>query len=247
MNNTENAIEVRDLKISYKTIEAKSILKSLFSLKKTKTSYFQAVKGVSFDIHKGEIVGLVGKNGSGKSTLLRSLAGIFAPDSGSIELFGNSISLLAIGVGFQNNLTGKENIYLSGLLMGFTEEQINEKYQQIVDFAELGDFINKPVKTYSSGMHSKLAFAITSILETDIMLVDETLSVGDRKFKKKSKKKMVELIKDEDRTVVIVSHSNETLLELCTRGIWLNDGLIMADGPIEEVLDKYNKFMDGKK
>lgn len=239
-----NAIEVRDLHISYKTIKAQSIKKSLFSLKKSNADRFEAVRGVSFDVKKGEIIGLIGKNGSGKSTLLRSLAGVFSADSGAIDTKGNNVSLLSIGVGFQNELTGKDNIFLSGLLMGFSKEQILEKYDDIVRFSELGDFINAPVKTYSSGMHSKLAFSITAILETDIMLIDEVLSVGDRKFKKKSYAKMRELISHEDRTVIIVSHSSDTIKTLCTRVIWLNDGKIVADGETGETLKRYHEYMD---
>lgn len=211
-----NAIEVRDLHISYKTVKAQAIKRTFFSLKKSSTEKYEAVKGVSFDVKKGEIIGLIGKNGSGKSTLLRSIAGIFSPDSGSIETKGGNVSLLSIGVGFQNELTGKDNIFLSGLLMGFSKEQIEEKYDEIVRFSELGNFINAPVKTYSSGMHSKLAFSITAVLEAEIMLIDEVLSVGDRKFKKKSYAKMQELIFHEDRTVMIVSHSSETIKKLCT-------------------------------
>lgn len=239
-----NAIEVRDLHISYKTIKAKSIKKTLFSLKKSSTDKYEAVRGVSFNVEKGEIIGLVGKNGSGKSTLLRSIAGIFSPDSGVIDTKGNNVSLLSIGVGFQNELTGKDNIFLSGLLMGFSKQQIEEKYDEIVKFSELGNFINAPVKTYSSGMHSKLAFSITAVLEADIMLIDEVLSVGDRKFKKKSYAKMRELISHEDRTVIIVSHSSETIKKLCTRVIWLNDGKIVADGETGEILKQYNDYMD---
>ena len=142
-----NAIEVRDLHISYKTIKTQSIRKTLFSLKKTNADRFEAVRGVSFDVKKGEIIGLIGKNGSGKSTLLRSIAGIFSADSGVIDTKGNNVSLLSIGVGFQNELTGKDNIFLSGLLMGFSKEQIQEKYDEIVRFSELGSFIHAPVKT----------------------------------------------------------------------------------------------------
>lgn len=239
-----NAIQVRDLHISYKTIKAQSIRKSLFSLKKSSTDRYEAVRGVSFDVKKGEIIGLIGKNGSGKSTLLRSIAGIFSADSGVIDTMGNNVSLLSIGVGFQNELTGKDNIFLSGLLMGFSKEQIQEKYDEIVRFSELGNFINAPVKTYSSGMHSKLAFSITAILEADIMLIDEVLSVGDRKFKKKSYAKMRELISHEDRTVIIVSHSSDTIRKLCTRVIWLNDGKIVADGDTASTLKKYHEYMD---
>lgn len=192
---------------------------------------------------KGEILGIVGKNGSGKSTMLRAIAGIFSPDSGTIDLKGNSVSLLSIGVGFQPKLTGRENIVLSGMLLGFSEEQVREKMDEIIEFANLGDFIDMPVKTYSSGMHSKLAFSITAILEADIMLIDEVLSVGDAKFKKKSYNKMKELISNEDRTVLIVSHSSETLQELCTSVLWLHEGEMKMIGKPEEVLPAYDKFM----
>lgn len=205
---------------------------------------FEALKGVSFEVEKGKILGIVGKNGSGKSTLLRSIAGIFSPDTGSIDLHGNTISLLSIGVGFQPALTGYENIFLSGMLLGFSEEQVKEKLDDIIEFSELGDFIYSPVKTYSSGMYSKLAFSITAILETDIMLIDEVLSVGDIQFKAKSYAKMKELIDDENRTVVIVSHSTATLRELCDEILWLHEGNIKMQGDCDEVLDKYQEFME---
>jgi ABC-type polysaccharide/polyol phosphate transport system ATPase subunit len=194
-------------------------------------------------VPQGEIVGLIGKNGSGKSTTLKAIAGILSPDSGSIDLHGNSISLLSIGVGFKPLLTGRENIILSGMLLGFSEKQIAEKTQEIIEFSELGEFIDYPVKTYSSGMYSKLSFSITAILETNIILIDEVLSVGDEKFKKKSYKKMKELITNPERTVVIVSHSLKTLQELCTTVIWLHDGEIRKVGPTKEVLSAYVEFM----
>ena len=188
-------------------------------------------------------MGIVGKNGSGKSTLLRAIAGIFSADSGSIELESDSVSLLSIGVGFQKKLSGRENIILSGMLLGFSEQQVRDKMDEIIAFANLGKFIDMPVKTYSSGMYSKLAFSITAVLETDIMLIDEVLSVGDAKFKKKSYKKMQELIMDENRTVVIVSHSTETLEKLCTSLLWLHEGEIKMQGDTKTVLDAYNEFM----
>ena len=141
---------------------------------------------------------------------LNALAGIFSPDSGTIDLKGHSISLLSIGVGFQREMTGRENIILSGMLLGFSEEEVRSKEAEIIEFAEIGDFIDMPVRTYSSGMYSKLAFSITAILETDIMLIDEVLSVGDQKFKKKSYNKMKSLISNRDRTVIIVSHNIDT-------------------------------------
>ena len=239
----ENAIKVEDLNISYKCLNAYSIKKNLFKLKKTKTEVHEAVKNVSFQVREGEILGIVGKNGSGKSTMLRAIAGIFSPDSGTIDLFGHTVSLLSIGVGFQKSLSGKENIMLSGMLLGFTEEEVRRQMPEIIEFAGLGKFINMPVKTYSSGMYSKLAFSITAILKTDIMLIDEVLSVGDAKFKKKSYRKMKELISEKDRTVVIVSHNNDTLRSLCDRILWLHDGEVKMLGTAEEVLPVYEEFM----
>lgn len=236
------AITVKDLHITYRGLKKTSIRSSWKKLG-SKVELFKALKGVSFEVEEGKILGIIGKNGSGKSTMLRAIAGIFSPDKGKIDLHGNSISLLSIGVGFNKKLTGKENIYLSGMLLGFSEEQIAAKEKEIIEFADIGDFINKPVKTYSSGMHSKLAFAITAILETDIMLIDEVLSVGDARFKEKSYNKMKELISDEHRTVIIVSHSLGTIQELCNEVLWLNDGEIMMYGEPEKVLPKYKEFM----
>ena len=240
----KHAIEVTDLVISYQNLKKTSIKKNLLHFNRQKADRFVAVKGISFYVREGEILGIIGKNGSGKSTTLNALAGIFSPDSGSIDLNGHSISLLSIGVGFQREMTGRENIILSGMLLGFSEEQVKEKEAEIVEFAELGDFIDMPVRTYSSGMYSKLAFSITAILETDIMLIDEVLSVGDQKFKKKSYAKMKSLISNKDRTVIIVSHSLETLEELCDTVMWMHDGLIRRIGEPKPVLEEYVDFME---
>ena len=240
----KHAIEVKDLVISYQNLKKTSIKKTLLHLKRQKPDRFVAVKGISFYVREGEILGIIGKNGSGKSTTLNALAGIFSPDSGSIDLNGHSISLLSSGVGFIREMTGRENITLSGMLLGFTEEQVKAKEQEIIDFAEIGEFIDMPVRTYSSGMYSKLAFSITAILETDIMLIDEVLSVGDQKFKKKSYEKMKSLISNKDRTVVIVSHSIETLKQLCDTVMWMHEGQIKRIGDPDEVLDEYVAFME---
>jgi ABC-type polysaccharide/polyol phosphate transport system ATPase subunit len=240
----KNAITIKNLHISYKGLKKTSIRSTFFNRKKkNRFEVFQALKGVSINIEEGKILGIIGKNGSGKSTMLRAIAGIFSPDKGKVNLHGNTISLLSIGVGFNKKLSGYENIYLSGLLLGFTEEEIKEKEKEIIDFADIGDFIYKPVKTYSSGMYSKLAFAITAILETDIMLIDEVLSVGDVQFRKKSYNKMKELIFAEHRTVIIVSHSTNTLKELCDEVLWLHDGKIKMMGKPKEVLQQYEEFM----
>ena len=205
--------------------------------------HFEALHGVSFTIGQGEIVGLVGRNGSGKSTLLRVLAGIFEPDKGFVDLHGHTVSLLALGVGFQTQLSGRENIYLSGLLLGFTKQDIDAQIDEIIAFSELEKFIEKPVRTYSSGMQSKLGFAITAILKTDIILVDEVLSVGDSHFKKKSFAKMQELISEKTRTVVIVSHNASTIRNTCEKVVWLHDGDIKMIGDTATVVDLYEEFM----
>lgn len=240
--NKEIAVTVKDLHITYRGLKKTSIRASWKHFG-DKVELYHALKGVSFEIEEGKILGIIGKNGSGKSTMLRAIAGIFSPDKGTIDLHGRSISLLSIGVGFNKKLTGRENIYLSGMLLGFSEEEIAKKEKEIIDFADIGDFIKKPVKTYSSGMYSKLAFAITAILETDIMLIDEVLSVGDVKFKEKSYNKMKELISDDTRTVIIVSHSLGTIKELCDEVLWLNDGVVKMIGKPEDVIPKYEEFM----
>ena len=239
----EYAIEVENLCIQYKGLKSYSIKQNLFSGRRGKTEVVEAVKNVSFKVEKGEILGIIGKNGSGKSTMLRAIAGIFSPNSGTIDLHGHSVALLAIGVGFQKELSGRENILLSGMLLGFTEEQVREKMDAIIEFSELGARIDTPVRTYSSGMYSKLAFSITAILESDIILIDEVLSVGDVRFKKKSYRKMQELISDKDRTVVIVSHDLKAVANLCTKLLWIHDGEFVQYGDTKEVLAEYEKFM----
>ncbi len=241
---SETAIEIRDVHIHYKLMKNFSIQRNLLKRDAEKAEVFEAVRGVSFDVSKGEILGIIGKNGSGKSTLLRAIAGVFSPNRGTIDLKGHSVSLLSLGVGFKDTLTGRDNIFLSGMLLGFHKDQIREKEEAIIEFSELGNFIDMPVKTYSSGMYSKLAFAITSSLETDIMLVDEVLSVGDEHFKKKSMARMEELIGDKNRTVLIVSHTIETLQKLCDRILWMNDGLVTEIGGTEQVLKRYRQHMN---
>lgn len=242
----ENAIEVRNLTITYKGLKAYSIKQSFFKLKKTEMQEYTAVDNVSFDVKKGEILGILGKNGCGKSTMLRAIGGVFKPNSGTIDLKGHTVSLLAIGVGFQKEVTGRENILLSGMLLGFSEEEIRAKMPEIISFSELGAFIDKPVKTYSSGMHSKLAFSIAVNLQTDILLIDEVLSVGDQRFKQKSHEKMRELINEKDRTVVIVSHNIKSLRNLCDRVMWMHKGQIRRIGRPEIICPAYRRFMKVK-
>lgn len=238
----EPAIEVKDVHVRYRSMKSFSLRKSLGQIRQRRDSY-EALRGVSFTVPKGKIIGIIGKNGSGKSTLLKTIAGVFSPDEGTIETFGNRLSLLAIGIGFQTTLSGYENIFLSGLLLGFTEKEIRARLPEIIEFSELGDFIYKPVQTYSSGMHSKLAFSITAFLDTEIILIDEVLSVGDMSFREKSYAKMKEIISHKDKTVMIVSHSNASILELCDDVLWIHDGLVKEYGPAAEVVENYEGFM----
>lgn len=239
---SEQAIKVDNIHLSYYTRKGVSI-RNIFNKNNVNQNEFQALKGISFSLEKGKILGIVGKNGSGKSTLLRAIGGIFSVDKGSIELFGNKVSLLSIGVGFNYLLTGRENVILSGMLTGFSMEEIQKKMDRIIEFAEIGDFIDKPVNTYSSGMYSKLAFSLATELDTDILLIDEVLSVGDEQFARKSYFRMKELIEDQNHTVVIVSHNLNTLEELCDEILWIHEGEVRMLGTPSDVLTQYKQFM----
>lgn len=236
------ALEVNHVSVTYRSVKNAS-LKFLFNRNRDSKDV-HALTDISFDVEKGEVIGIVGQNGSGKSTLLKTIGGIFNPDSGSIDLKGNTCALLAIGIGFIPNLTGRENIYLSGMLLGFTKNEIKEKEAEIIEFSELGEFIDYPVRAYSSGMYSKLAFSITVMLRTDILLIDEILSVGDEHFKKKSSEMIRSLILDDSRTVIIVSHMLEQLMETCTRVIWIDHGQIVRTGDPGSVIDAYRESQD---
>ena len=237
------ALEVHNLCIDYIPYKKISIQKNFLKQEKPKIDIVHAVKNLSFSLEKGEILGIVGRNGSGKSTLLRAISGIFVPDQGYVDLKGNSVSLLSIGVGFSPEISGRENIFLSGMLLGFSEREIKEKLNDIITFSELGKFIDYPVRTYSSGMYSKLAFSITVSLKTDIVLIDEVLSVGDVRFKNKSYSKMQELINDQNRTVIIVSHSLSSLKSLCSKILWIDNGELKLFGDTKSVLKSYKKYM----
>lgn len=232
-------ITARDVRIVYKTLKSVTIRNSLFSFRPGRMDTYEAIHPMSFETHEGDIVGVIGKNGSGKSTLLRAVSGIFSPDSGEIETYGNTVSLMALGVGFRPDLSGRENIFLSGLLLGFRENQIRAKLDEIIAFSELGEFIDMPVRTYSSGMFSKLAFSISAVMEPDILLIDEVLSVGDAKFKKKSYAKIKTLLTERVKTAMIVSHNMDTVRTLCNRVLWISDGRLLADGTAGEVIAAY--------
>ncbi len=234
------ALEVNNVVVDYYSIKRRQ-LKEIFKLNKKEK--FRALDNISFKVNKGEVLGIIGQNGSGKSTLLKTIANIFEPDSGSINSFGNKVGLLSLGAGFDNNLSGYENIFLSGMLLGYNKKYIKSIINEIIEFSELKEFIYKPVGTYSSGMYSKLSFAIAAFLEKDIILIDEVLSVGDIHFKEKSSNKIKELISDKEKTVIIVSHSISTVKDLCDRIMWLDEGKIMEQGEPKQILKEYKEFM----
>lgn len=200
---------------------------------------FWALKGVSFDVKQGEKVGIIGKNGAGKSTLLKIISRITEPTDGKIEFYGKISSMLEVGTGFNNELTGRENIYLNGAILGMTKAEIDEKFDDILEFSEVGKFIDTPVKRYSSGMFVRLAFAVASHLEPDILLVDEVLAVGDTRFQKKCIKKM-KSIADSGKTILFVSHQMNTIRQLCDRVIVLKEGQVIYDGDVEGGIRIYN-------
>ena len=203
----------------------------------------EAVKDVSFSIPHGTVLGIVGANGAGKSTLVRTIAGILPPTAGRIDVYGRVSTLLALGVGFNKNLSGRDNVRLGGLAAGLRPEQLAEKYDDIVKFAELGDFMDMPMRTYSSGMYGRLAFSVAVNMDPDILIIDEALSVGDARFRRKCANKMRELC-GQARTIVLVTHALGTVRDLCDQALWMNDGeLRMWDEP-EAVIDAYTEFLE---
>ena len=237
----DHSIVVEHVYLTYRLLNSVSIKQRFMYTRgkqKPRIESFLALKDVSFTVNKGDTVGIIGSNGAGKSTLLKTLAGVFQPDSGKIEIFSDSVSLLTLGAGFEPDLSGIENIYLNGVLLGFKRKQIDEKIQEIIDFAGIGDFIYKPLRTYSSGMRARLAFAISSNIEPEILLLDEVLGVGDEEFREKSQNKIRDLIKSQ-RTVVLVSHSMTTIRELCDQVLWLEHGEVMGYGDTNELVEKY--------
>jgi len=207
---------------------------------------FWALKDVSFEIQRGDIVGVMGLNGSGKSTLLKLLSRITAPTKGEAFLKGRLASLLEVGTGFNYDLTGKENVYLNGSILGLKQREIDERYHKIVEFAEIPDFMDTPVKRYSSGMRVRLAFAVAAHLEPDLLILDEVLAVGDAKFQEKCLNR-IEEIKNSGVTVLFVSHSADQVLKLCTKGILMKDGKVVAFGTVKETTDKYLNSMNLQK
>lgn len=213
--------------------------------KKKKNEYFWALKNVTFSVNKGDVVGLIGSNGAGKSTLLKVVSGVMKPTSGKVEVDGVISPMIELGAGFDQNLTARENIYLNGAILGYSKKFLDSKFDEIVEFSELKDFLDVPVKNFSSGMTAKLAFSIATIVEPEILIVDEILSVGDLRFQEKSKNKMMEMIKG-GTTVLYVSHSLESIKELCNKVIWLDHGQVVKMGDTKEICDEYYKSQMGK-
>ena len=202
---------------------------------------FRALDGISFEVRRGDVFGLVGTNGSGKSTMLKIIAGVLEPTEGSCSVRGTIAPLIELGAGFDMELTARENIYLNGALLGYTKQFIDAKFDEIVEFAELKDFVDMPLKNYSSGMVARIAFAIATITEPDILIVDETLSVGDVFFQEKCEKRIQHFIQSGDVTVLFVSHSIEQVERICRRAIWIEKGDLRMDGPVKEVCEAYRK------
>ena len=208
-------------------------------LRREKKEEFWALKNIDLEIKRGEIVGIIGKNGAGKSTLLKLLTGITPPTTGEIKIKGKAASLLEVGTGFHPELTGRENIFLNGAILGMTRNEIKEKMEQIIDFSGVEQFIDTPVKRYSSGMYVRLAFSVAAHLEPDILLVDEVLAVGDAEFQKKCLGKMEEATRTNGRTIIFVSHNMSAISQLCTRTILLDKGKIIMEGDTDKVIKKY--------
>lgn len=232
-----NDISMRYL-MTYDRIQ--SIKEYVVQLLRGKIKYeeFWALKNVSFEVERGEVVGIIGHNGAGKSTLLKVISGILKPTGGSLEVHGNVVPMLELGSGFDHDLTGRENIFLNGSILGYSEKYLKEKYEQIVEFSELGKFIDVPIRNYSSGMLMRLAFSIATVVQPEILIVDEILAVGDAAFQEKSKARMLELMSG-GTTVLFVSHSLEQIREMCDRVIWLEHGQIKAIGATKDVCDAY--------
>lgn len=240
--NRENAIEVRDMYKDFKLIYDKpyTLKERLVFWNKTKTGVHNVLKDINLDIKKGETVALIGTNGSGKSTLLKLMTKILYPNKGCIETNGKLTSLLELGAGFHQDFTGRENIYFNASIFGLSRKEIEGRVNDIIEFSELGSFIDNPVRTYSSGMYMRLAFSVAINVDAEILLIDEILAVGDAHFQEKCFNKLKEL-RDSDKTIVIVSHSLGPIRNLCTRGVWIYDGKVRMDGEINEVIDAYVK------
>lgn len=244
MEKNKLMIEIKDVSVVFNTTTEKiTSLKEYFinTIKqRIKKNKFIALENINLSIEEGEVVGLLGLNGAGKSTLLKVISGIVRPTKGMIKLNGKMAPLIELGAGFDIELTGRENIYLNGSLLGFSKKELREKIEKIIEFSELGDFIDIPLKNYSSGMYARLGFSIATIYEPDILIIDEVLSVGDFRFQEKSMNKVKEMI-EKGITVLFVSHDIEQIKKICKRAIWLEKGKILKSGNAIEICEEYLK------
>ena len=237
-----NAIEIRNMYKDFKLVYDKptTLKERICFWKTTKVQKRQVLKNINLDIKKGETVALIGENGSGKSTLLKLMTKILYPNKGTLETHGKLTSLLELGAGFHPDFTGRENIYFNAAIFGLTRQEIDKRIDEIIEFSELGDFIDNPVRTYSSGMYMRLAFSIAINVDAEILLIDEILAVGDQHFQDKCFAKLKEM-KESEKTIVIVTHSLGQVRELCDRAIWIYNGEVRMDGTPNEVVDEYLK------
>lgn len=235
-------IEVSDVTMQFRLNNDKilSLKEFVTTALRGKLQYnkFTALEHISFELKRGQTLGLIGRNGAGKSTLLKIISGILKPTEGCVSCYGNVVPMLELGSGFDFDLTGRENVFLNGAILGYSEEFLKGKYDEIVEFSELGQFIEVPIRNYSSGMLARLAFSIATVVNPDILIVDEILSVGDVAFQEKSKKRMLHLMGG-GTTVLFVSHSIEQIREMCDRAVWLDQGLIKMMGKVEDVCQAY--------
>lgn len=240
----EPIIEVKDVSMRFRMANDRiSSIKEYAIAKLTgKLEYkeFEALKHVSFDVQRGEVVGLIGHNGAGKSTMLKVISGILKPTEGSVTVRGNIAPMLELGSGFDFDMTGRENIFLNGAILGYSEEFLNSKYQEIVGFSEIGQFMDMPLRNYSSGMIARLAFSIATVVVPEVLIVDEVLSVGDADFQEKSRRRMMELMNG-GTTVLFVSHSLPQIRQMCTRAAWLEHGEVQRFGNATEICDEYER------
>lgn len=238
----KNMIEVNQVTMRFRMVNDKihSIKEYLINSICGKISYteFEALKNVSFSVNEGEILGLIGHNGAGKSTLLKVISGILTPSEGSVTIHGNVVPMLELGSGFDIDLTGRENIFLNGSILGYSEAFLKEKYDEIVSFADLGSFIDVPIRNYSSGMVARLAFSVAAVVTPEILIVDEILGVGDIDFQKKSYDRMMELMSG-GTTVLLVSHSIEQIEKMCNRVVWIEHGVVQEIGDAHTVCAHY--------
>lgn len=246
---SDKMIEVKNVTMRFRmSDEPINSLKEIFTTAvsgKLKFNEFLALDNVSFDLERGKTLGLIGRNGAGKSTTLKLISGILKPTSGTIITRGNVVPMLELGAGFDLELTGKENIYLNGAILGYSKQYLESKYEEIVEFAEIRDFIDMPIRNYSSGMMARLAFSIASVVQPEILIVDEILAVGDVAFQEKSFNRMKELMSG-GATVLFVSHDIDKIEEMCDKVIWLDHGKIVDEGSAAEVCDRYRKIKETK-